>query len=388
MSGDPEQEYFADGIVEDIITALSRFRSLFVIARNSSFTYKGKSVDIKQVGRELGVRYILEGSVRKAGRKVRITGQLIEASTGAHLWANKFDSPIEDIFELQDNITTSVVGAIAPRIVEAEVEAVRRKRPDDLDSYDHYLRGIAYLYEFTPDSCKRAHAEALSSIELDPKYAPAYAVAAFSIYARKYNLGHEISDEETHEAVQLIGKALEIARDDEVVLARASMILASMADGFERGLVLANRAIALNPNLAGAHNAKGWSSLFLGRFDEAADAFAAALRFNPLDRWNLRSAQRGLASAFSMGRRYNEGIEWAERFLLEIDPQDLLALLIVCDAKLRLGQIDESRNLARKIRELHPHLSVALLRGAYRHFRRPEDLARVDEVIASVGLPE
>lgn len=388
MSGDPEQEYFADGMVEDIITALSRFKSLFVIARNSSFTYKGKTIDIKQVGRELGVRYILEGSVRKAGGKVRITGQLVEASTGAHLWADKFDAPIENIFELQDNVTTSVVGAIAPRLIDAEVETARRKRPDDLDSYDHYLRGLWHLYEFTPVSCKHAHSEARRAMELDPNFAPAYALAAFSLYARKFNLGNDISEAEAKEAVELIGNALVLARDDEGVLSRASMILASMTEEFERGLALANRAISLNPNLAGAHNAKGWSSLFLGKFDEAFAAFNAGLRLNPLDRWNLRSALRGLASTCSMWRRYSEGMKWADRFLLEIDPKDLLALLITCDAKLRLGQIDEARNVAVKIRAFHPHQNIGLLKAAYRHFRRSEDLARVDEVIASVGLPE
>src|SRR5579871_4602789 len=219
MTGDPEQEYFADGMVEDITTALSRFKSLFVIARNSSFTYKHKTIDIKQIGRELGVRYVLEGSVRKAGGQLRITGQLIEASTGAHLWANKFDAPIENVFELQDELTASLVGAIAPRLVTAEVEAARRKRPDDLGSYDHYLRGLSQLYEFTPVSCNRAHVEALKAIELDPKFAPAFTLAAFSLYARKFHLGHELSDAEAKEAVELIVSALELDHDDEFVLA-------------------------------------------------------------------------------------------------------------------------------------------------------------------------
>jgi TolB-like protein/class 3 adenylate cyclase len=388
MSGDPDQEYFADGMVEDIITALSRFKSLFVIARNSSFAYKGKAVDIKQVGRELGVRYILEGSVRKAGGKVRITGQLIEASTGAHLWANRFDAPVENVFELQDDVTTSVIGAIAPRLIDAEMEVARRKRPNDLDSYDHYLRGLWHLYEFTPVSLDRSRQEARRAIELDGKFGSAYSLAAFSLYARKFNLGHELSDAEAKEAIELIRTALELAHDDDFVLTRASMILSNMADEFERGLALANRAIALNPNLAGAHNARGWSSLFLGKFDDAVEAFAAGLRLNPLDRWNLRSALRGLASAYSMSRRYGEGLKWAEQCLLEVDPKDLLALLIVCDAKLRLGQIGEARDVADKVRVLHPHLTIGLLRGAYRHFRRPKDLVRVDEVFNSLELPE
>ncbi len=388
MSGDPEQEYFADGVVEDIITALSRFKSLFVIARNSSFTYKGKAIDIKQVGRELGVRYVLEGSVRKAGGQVRITGQLLEASTGTHLWANKFDAPIEDVFELQDEVTASVVGAIAPRLVDAEVETARRKRPDDLGSYDHYLRGLSQLYEFTPVSCKRAHSEARKAIELDPNFGPAYALAAFSHYVRKFNLGDDLSDEEVTEALEFIATALKLALDDEGVLTRASMLFSNVANEFERGLVLANRAIALNPNFAGAHNAKGWACLFLGKFDDATEAFTAGLRFNPLDRWNLRSALRGLASTCSMRRRYDEALIWAHRLLFEVDPKDLLSLVIVCDAKLRLGQVDEAGDFAKKICNFYPHLTLGLLKAAYRHFRRPDDLARVDEVIASVGLSD
>lgn len=179
MSADPEQEYFADGMVEDIITALSRFKSLFVIARNSSFTYKGKAVDIKQVGRELGVRYVLEGSVRKAGGKVRITGQLIDSDTGAHLWADRFDGSLEDVFELQDQVTTSVVSAIAPKITEAEMERTRRKPAGSLDGYDLYLRALALSHQFAPESLGEAVAVLRKAMEIDPSYAPAAALSLF-----------------------------------------------------------------------------------------------------------------------------------------------------------------------------------------------------------------
>ena len=160
MSGDPEQDYFADGMVEEIITALSRMRWLFVIARNSSFTYKGRAVDVKQVGRELGVRYVLEGSVRKAGNRVRITGQLIDASTGAHLWADRFDGGLEDIFDLQDQVTASVVGAIAPKLEQAEIERAKRKPTESLDAYDYFLRGMAAFHQWT----REANNEALSLV--------------------------------------------------------------------------------------------------------------------------------------------------------------------------------------------------------------------------------
>jgi adenylate cyclase len=179
MSGDPEQEYFADGMVEDIITALSRFKSLFVIARNSSFTYKGRAVDIKQIGRELGVRYVLEGSVRKAGDRVRITGQLIDSDAGTHLWADRFDGSLADVFELQDQVTTRVVAAIAPKITQAEIERARRKAAGSLDSYDLYLRGLALSHQFTPESLAEAVAVLRKAMEIDPSYATAAALSLF-----------------------------------------------------------------------------------------------------------------------------------------------------------------------------------------------------------------
>ena len=200
MSGDPEQEYFADGMVEDIITALSRFKSLFVIARNSSFTYKGKAVDIKQVGRELGVRYVLEGSVRKAGNRVRITGQLIEAATGRHLWADKFDGALEDVFGLQDQVTASVVGLIAPTLEQAEIERARQKPTDRLDSYDFYLRGMALANR--RGSLAAARELFRKAIERDPEYGPAYAMAASTLMMEQGASGVPLGAEAKGEALR------------------------------------------------------------------------------------------------------------------------------------------------------------------------------------------
>ena len=203
MSGDPEQDYFADGMVEDIITALSHFKALFVIARNSSFTYKGRAVDIKQVGRELGVRYVLEGSVRKAANRVRITGQLVDTATGAHLWAERFDGGLGDIFDLQDQVTESVVGAIAPAVEKAEIERAKRKPTDSLDAYALYLRGLARFYQFAG---RQANDEALrlfnSAIELDPDFAAAYGRAAFcyAFQGQWLDFGHRERDCRSDEA--------------------------------------------------------------------------------------------------------------------------------------------------------------------------------------------
>src|SRR5580704_10749539 len=211
MSGDPEQEYFADGIVEDIITALSRFKSLFVIARNSSFTYKGNAVDIKQVGRELGVRYVLEGSVRKSGGRVRITGQLIEAATGRHLWADKFDGALEDVFDLQDQVTGSVVGLIAPKLEQAEIERARQKPTESLDSYDFFLRGMALVNK---NALAEARALFTSAYQRDPEYGPAYAMAATTLMFEQAGSGVPLTAERRAEAIRLANSAARVAGDD------------------------------------------------------------------------------------------------------------------------------------------------------------------------------
>ena len=233
MSGDAEQEYFADGMVEEIITALSRFHGLFVIARNSSFAYKGRAVDVKQVGRELGVRYVLEGSVRKAGSKVRITGQLIDAGTGAHLWAERFDGGLEDIFDLQDQVTASVVGAIAPKLERAEIERARRKPTESLDAYDYFLRGMAAFHQWTRSANNEALPLFYKAIELDPNFASAYAMAA-RCYSQRKSSGwvtdraHEIA-----ETARLGRRAGELGRDDAVALCSAGTALVFVVGDFD-----------------------------------------------------------------------------------------------------------------------------------------------------------
>jgi adenylate cyclase len=214
MSGDQEQEYFADGMVEEIITALSHFRNLFVIARNSSFTYKGRAVDVKQVGRQLGVRYVLEGSVRKAAGKVRITGQLVDAGNGAHLWAGRFDGLVDDIFELQDQVTSSVVNAIAPKFEQAEIERAKRKPTENLDAYDHFLRGLSVLNSWTRESNYEATQSFGKAIELDPNFASAYGMAAWCYVWRKANGWMKDRQLETTEATLLAKKAVELGKDD------------------------------------------------------------------------------------------------------------------------------------------------------------------------------
>jgi TolB-like protein/class 3 adenylate cyclase len=235
MSGDREQEYFADGIVEDIITALSRFSALFVIARNSSFTYKGHAVDVKQVGRDLGVRYVLEGSVRKSGNRVRITGQLVDTSNSAHLWADRFDGGLEDVFDLQDRVTASVVGAIAPKLEQAEIDRSRRKPTDSLDAYDHYLRGMAAVHQWTREANQEALSHFYKAIELDPNFASAYGQAARCYDQRMANgwvteRAHEIAETE-----RLARLAAKWGKDDAVALCTAGFFSCICCRGRLRG---------------------------------------------------------------------------------------------------------------------------------------------------------
>src|SRR4051794_2229983 len=253
MSGDPEQDYFADGMVDDIITALSHFKALFVIARNSSFTYKGRAVDVKQIGRELGVRYVLEGSVRKAANRVRITGQLVDTATGAHLWADRIDGGLGDIFDLQDQVTESVVGAIAPAVEKAEIERAKRKPTDSLDAYALYLRGLARFYQF---GNRQANDEALrlfdSAIELDPDFASAYGRAAFCYAYAKANGWISVTANEIAEVTRLAQRAVDVGKDDAIALACAGWALAVVVRDLEVGAGLIDRALVLNSNLAEA----------------------------------------------------------------------------------------------------------------------------------------
>ena len=311
MSGDPEQEYFADGMVEDIITALSRFKSLFVIARNSTFTYKGKAVDVKQVGRELGVRYVLEGSVRKAGgNRVRITGQLIDAATGMHLWADRFDSLLEDIFDLQDRVTSSVIGAIAPQLQRAEIERAQRKPTESLQAYDYYLRALAAFYRRTREETTEALKLTEIASGIDPEFAAAYALGARCYIQRKSFGWRTDAAEEIAETRRLARRAIELDQDDPSVLAPAGHALAFVVGAVEEGADLVSRAIDLDPNQATARYWMGWIRLWLGELDAAIEQFKVALRLSPLDP-SIFTAHFGTAWAHFMAGRNEEASSWA-----------------------------------------------------------------------------
>ena len=385
MSGDPEQEYFTDGIVEDITTALSRMRWLFVIARNSSFTYKGRTVDVKQVGRELGVRYVLEGSVRKAVNRLRITGQLIDTSSGAHLWADRFDGGLEDIFELQDHVTSSVIGAIAPKLEQAEIERAKCKPTESLDAYDYYLRGMASIYHWTKEGVSEALRLFYKSIELDPGFASAYGMAAWCYFWRRANGWMTDLEQEIAETARLAGKAAELGKDDSVALSFGGLALGYVAGDVEGGIALIDRALVLNPNLAAAWNASGCLRVFLGDSDVAIEHLARAMRLSPLD--PLMFFMQGFtALAHFLAGRYDEAWPLAERASRE-QPYYLSVMRIAAVSNAFAGRLEEARKGIARALQLDPDMRVSNLKDRLGPFR-PEGLAKYVEGLRKAGLPE
>jgi TolB-like protein/class 3 adenylate cyclase/tetratricopeptide (TPR) repeat protein len=385
MSGDPEQEYFADGMVEDIITGLSRMRWLFVIARNSSFTYKGRAVDVKQVGRELGVRYVLEGSVRKAANRLRITGQLIDSSTGAHLWADRFDGTFEDIFDLQDQITTSVVGAIAPKLEQAEIERAKRKPTGRLDAYDYYLRGMATFYQRSNEANSVALQLFSKAIELDAEFASAYAMAAWCYVWRKLNGWMIDRVQETAEAARLAQRAVELGQDDAVALTRGGHTLGFILGDLDSAIALIDRALVLDPNLAAAWMFGGWMRAYRGEPDEAIERHARAMRPSPLDP-SLFQMQAGTAFAHLLAGRYDDASLWAEKaFRGQLNYLPAAALTAASNAL--AGRMEEARQGMERVRRIDPALRLSNLKNWY-PIRRAQDLARLAEGLRKAGLPE
>jgi TolB-like protein/class 3 adenylate cyclase len=385
MSGDPEQEYFADGMVEEIITALSRMRWLFVIARNSSFTYKGHSVDVKQVGRELGVRYVLEGSVRKAANRVRITGQLIDTGTGAHLWADRFEGELQNVFDLQDQITTKVVGAIAPKLEQAEIERAKSKPTESLDAYDCFLRGMANLHQ----SNRNANSEALRlfyrAIELDPEFASACGMAAYCYAWRKANGWMEERERETGEAVRLASRAAELGKDDAVALCRSGFALARVAGDLDNGIALIDRALTINPNLATAWGFSGRVRVYRGEHEVAIEHLARAIRLSPLDP-ETYGFHGSMAYANFFRGSYEEAASWADAAMRE-NSNFLPVCSIAAASNAFAGRTNEAKKALARLREIDPGLKVSNLDAQF-SFRRAEDRAMFAEGLRKAGLVE
>jgi TolB-like protein len=389
MSGDPEQEYFADGMVEEITTSLSRFRSLFVIARNSSFAYKGRAVDVKQVGRELGVRYVLEGSVRKAGGRLRITGQLIDAATGAHLWADRVDGNLEDVFDLQDQVAESVVSAITARVERAEIDRSRRKPTESFDAYDTYLSGMASFNR--PPLASRANVDdALRlfkrAIDLDGEFAAAHAMAGYCYLVRRGNGYTEDPVREAQEAARLVERAVELSRDDALAIGTRGAVLAWLVRDLDAGAGLIDRALALNRNYAVVWFFGGYAKLWLGEPEVANERFARAMRLSPVDP-SMTRMQAAMADAHFHAERYEEAAAWAAAGLRDA-PDHHNALRASAASNALAGHLEEAQRAVARLRQLQPLLSLANLHRWQGPYRRPEDRARYEDALRKAGLPE
>jgi len=384
-SSDPEQEYFADGVVEDIITALSRIRWLFVIARNSSFTYKGRAVDVKQVGRELGVRYVLEGSVRKAANRVRITGQLIDATTGTHLWADRFEGKLDDLFELQDQVATSVVGAIGPQLERAEIERAMRKPTESLDAYDYYLRGMANFHRGSRQAIDEALPLFHRAFELDPRFASAFGMAASCHYWRKMNNWMNDRLPELAEGARLASRAVELGANDAVALTRGGHSLAHFGGDLDRGIAAVDRALVLDPNLSAAWYLSGFQRISLGEHDDAIDRFARAMRLSPLDP-EIFQMQTGTAMAHMFARRFEDASTWADKASREL-PNILRVSAFSAASHALAGRMNEARGALLHMRRLDPTMRLSNV-ADWVVLRRAEDLATFVEGLRRAGLPE
>jgi TolB-like protein/Tfp pilus assembly protein PilF len=386
LSGDPEQEYFADGMVEDIITGLSRLRWLFVIARNSSFTYKGKAVDAKQVGRELGVRYLLEGSVRKSANRIRIAGQVIDASSGVHLWADRFEGALEGIFELQDEVTARVVGAIAPRLQQAEIDRARGKPTASLDAYDLFLRGLAKAWEWTRDGNDEALRLFYKAIERDPDFSAAYAMAATCFIRRKASAWVIDREKDIAEARRLARRAVELGRDDGTVIGYAGYTLAYVVGDLEDGAAFIDRALLINPNLAFGWGYSGMVNVWLGEPDRAIDRFARAMRLSPIDQY-LCLWQWGTAHAHFFAGRYADAITWAKMALRE-QLDNHRALSIAAASCALAGRGEEAKKLTVRLLETDPVARVSNFKNVLGPYRHPEHPAKYADALRQAGLPE
>jgi TolB-like protein len=385
IGGDPEQEYFADGMVEEIITALSRFSGLLVIARNSSFTYKGRSIDVKQVGRELGVRYVLEGSVRKAGNRLRITGQLIDASTGAHIWADRFDGALADVFDLQDDVTASVVGAMSPKIEQAEIERAKRKPTGSLDAYDYFLHGMATDHDWTREANNEALRLFYRAVEIDPDFASAYGMAAWCYSVRKAYRWMVDRTGEVAEASQLARKAVSLGKDDAVALSRGGFTLAYVTQDLDAGSVFIDRALALNPNLAFAWLAIGYVKVWLGEPEAALQHLAHAVRLSPFDSM-MPVVQNAVAFAHFFAGDYDKASSVAAQVLRE-KPDYYVTLRYAAASNALAGRMKEAQQVMVRLRQIDPELRVSNLND-FAPLRRPEDRARYEEGMRKAGLPE
>ena len=381
MSGDPAQDYFADGVVEDIITGLSRLKWLFVIARNSTFVYKGQAIDVKKVGRELGVRYLLEGSVRKAGNRVRLTGQLIDAATGAHVWADRYDGALDDIFELQDQITASVVGVVEPSLRQAEIERAKRKRPDSLDAYDLYLRALPHAYANTPEDGREALRLLDEALRLDPTYASAHGIAAWC-HEQLYNRTG-FREEYKTSALRHAAAAIAHGADDATALCFAGFTIALVARDYDAGISAMDRSLALNTSYATGFAYSAIIRAFAGQYETAIEHAQRAIRLNPLDPMGSQPYISLVFAYLPLGR-FEEAATAAAK-AVQLNPKFSIAHALHVVALVKLGRMESARAAAARLLELMPEFRVEMLIKVAA--AQPEILADWADALRSAGIP-
>jgi adenylate cyclase len=370
-------------MVEDITTSLSRFTELFVIARNSAFAYKGKAIDVRQVGRELGVRYVLEGSVRRAGNRVRITGQLVEASSGNHLWADRFDGDLQEIFDLQDHVTARVANAIAPKVEQAEIRRAGHKPTENLDAYDYFLRGLGPYYTLELEPTEEAFRCFNEAIRLDPNFALAHAYAAACFIERGIRNAMVDPLKEVAECTRLAHRAVELGKDDPTVLCYTGLTLGGVARDLDTGANLVERSLLLNPNGAHGLHCRSWIKNWLGEPEQAIDDGLRAMRLNPIH-VGLSRIQLSIAFAHFFAGRYGEASTWAERSIQE---QVLPFTLRLLAASLALaGRLEEARSAMARAMQLDP--AWRFFQVKWLAFRRLDHLARLEEGLRLAGAVE
>lgn len=385
FSGDADQTYFADGMVDDIITTLSCIKWLFVIARTSSFTYRDRAIDVRQIGHELGVRYVLEGSVRKTGNRVRIMSQLIDAQTGVHVSADRFEGMLDDVFDLQDRLSARVVGAIAAKLQQAEVQRVRHTPTESLAAYDCFLRGVASFYRFTREATDQALAHFLRAIELDPDFATAYGMAALCYVRRKATRWWADEAKDTADAVRVARKAVELGNDDVIALSAGGWTLAYVGLELDDGIAFIDRALELGPNLAAAWMYSGWTRIFLGEHDTAIEHFAKSMRMSPLDPL-IVVALTGTAFGHFLTGHCDQAAKWAERAFRE-HPNYFFANVICACTRAAAGRLEDARAVMARVRDMNATLRISNLRDL-EPLRRPEDLATWAGAMRQAGLPQ
>ncbi len=385
LSADPEQEYFADGVTEDIITALSSVQSFFVIARNSTFTYKGKAVDVKRVGRELGVHYVIEGSVRKAGQRVRVTAQLLDATTGQHIWADRYDGALEDIFDLQDQITATVVGAIEPYLNRAEFERIKQKRPDSLDAYELTLRGLQAMNELTPGGNAKGLKLFEEAIEADPNYARAYVCASWCHRRHVQLRGMTLSEEAKSECIRLADAALKLDDTDPYVMWQVGLTRLYVEEDLESATALIEQSLAINANSTRAWSSSGSLRKILGEPEAAIECAERAIRLSPLDP-SMWVPHGLIATAKMQLRDYATAVTFARKSI-RLHRYNLPVHHVLVASLAQLDRLDEARRALSELLELEPDLTVTRLQQIYT-VTRYKNLEGFLEGLRKAGLSE